>query len=117
MPRKSKHEAFRSRKSKPERFVEMGKLTAKLQLLSHYFHKTMGGGYAYCAKPVLNFCFGEIPVLTGEICYLQCLVYKVLVQPTKKKKMVFPLSAASTNLGSMPVMESTSFKRKKQKLI
>jgi len=46
----------------------------------------MGGGYAYCAKPVLNFCFGEIPVLTGEICYLQCLVYKVLVQPTKKKK-------------------------------
>jgi hypothetical protein len=35
-------------------------------------------------NPSLLICFGEIPVLTGEICYLQCLVYKVLVQPTKK---------------------------------
>jgi hypothetical protein len=53
MPKKSKHEAFRSKKSKPERFVEMGKLTAKLQELSHCFHKTIGGGYVYHTKPVL----------------------------------------------------------------
>jgi len=33
----------------------------------------------------LLICFGEIPILTGEIGYLQCLVYKVLVHPKKKK--------------------------------
>jgi hypothetical protein len=76
--------------------------------------KPLAEAVCIALNPSLLICFGEIPVLTGEFCYLQCLVYKVLVHP--KKKMVFPLSATSTNLGSAPVMESTSFKRKKQKV-
>jgi hypothetical protein len=73
--------------------------------------KPLAEAVCIALNPSSLICFGEI-----KFYYLQCLVYEVLVHP-KKKKMVFPLSATSTNLGSKPVMESTSLKRKKQKVI